>query len=56
MSARDAADVIAQVRSYFAQRDDFKLVLVYGSAARGALTAASDARCASSEVHTWIRI
>jgi predicted nucleotidyltransferase len=42
MSIRDAAEAIAQVRSYFAQRDDFKLVLVYGSAARGVLTAASD--------------
>jgi len=42
MSSRNAAEALELVRSYFAERAAFKLVLVYGSTARGRLTDASD--------------
>jgi predicted nucleotidyltransferase len=42
MAALNAEEAIERVRSYFAHRDEFRLVIVYGSAAKGHFNAASD--------------
>lgn len=42
MAALKAQEAIQRVRSYFASRDQYKLVIVYGSAAKGHFRADSD--------------
>jgi predicted nucleotidyltransferase len=42
MAMLNAEEAIERVRSYFAWRDEFRLVIVYGSAAKGHFRADSD--------------
>jgi predicted nucleotidyltransferase len=42
MVAKKAEEAIERVSSYFAYRDEFRLVIVYGYAAKGHFNAASD--------------